>query len=119
MAATIGDQETVTVAEKYATKLGERVAVLERKAAAQREELNLAEADLTEFTTQFNDAVKQLGGESAGQSAEQAWHSLGQAGMDRPGADPDDELLRGRMDRAALEAEANARLEEMKRKMGK
>src|SRR3990170_1602036 len=38
MAATIGDQETVTVAEKYATKLGERVAVLERKAAAQREE---------------------------------------------------------------------------------
>ncbi|OGU02099.1 MAG: hypothetical protein A2085_03785 [Gemmatimonadetes bacterium GWC2_71_10] len=119
MAATIGDQETVTVAEKYATKLGERVAVLERKAAAQREELNLAEADLTEFTTQFNDAVKQRGGESAGQSAEQAWQSLGQAGMDRPGADPDDELLRGRMDRAALEAEANARLEEMKRKMGK
>ncbi len=31
----------------------------------------------------------------------------------------DDELLKGRMDRAALEAEAAAKLEELKRRMGK
>lgn len=119
MAADIGDQETVTVAEKYAARLAGRAAVLEQKAAAQRAELVLAEQELAEMTTQFNDAVKQRGGAAADQSAESAWQSLGQAGMDRPGTDTEDELLRHRMDRAALEAEADAKLEEMKRRMGK
>lgn len=119
LAADIGDQETVAVAEKYAAKLAGRVAVLEQKAAAQQAELTLAEQDLAEFTAQFNDAVKQSGGAAAAQSNEAAWQSLGQAGMDRPGLDPEDEALRHRMDRAALEAEASAKLEELKRKMGK
>lgn len=119
MAAGIGDGETVTVAEKYAAKLEGRVAVLEQKAAAQRAELTLAEQDLAEMTTQFNDAVRPRGGGAAEQAAEAAWQSLGQAGMDRPGTDVEDELLRHRMDRVALEAEADAKLEELKRRMGK
>jgi hypothetical protein len=119
MAADIGDQETVEVAGKYAARLRERVAVLEQKVAAQRAEVALAEQELAEMTTQFTEAVKNRGGETASQSAEQAWHGLGQAGMDRPGVDTDDELLKGRLDRAALEADAAAKLEELKRRMGK
>lgn len=119
MAAGINDAETVAVAEKYAAKLRERAAVLEQKVAAQRAELGLAEGDLVEMTTQFNDAVKQRGGETASQAAEAAWQGLGRAGMDRPGLDTDDELLKGRMDRAALEADAAQKLEELKRRMGK
>jgi hypothetical protein len=119
MAAEIGDSETVGVAEKYSAKLRERLAVLAQKVAAQRAELALAEQDLGEMTTQFNDAVKQRGGDQAGLAAEAAWRDLGRAGVDRPGLDPEDEALRHRMDRAAREAEANAKLEEMKRRMGK
>lgn len=119
MAADISDAETVAVADKYIARLTGRVAIQEQKAAAQRAELTLAEQELTEFTTQFTEAVKQRGGAAAGQSAEAAWQSLGQAGMDRPGVDPEDENLRSRMDRAALEAEASAKLDELKRRMGK
>lgn len=119
LAADINDAETVSVADRYAAKLMERLGVLEQKAAAQRAELALAEQELAEMNGQFEQAVKQRGGAAADQSAQAAWQSLGQAGMDRPGTDTDDDLLRGRMDRAALEAEAAARLDELKRRMGK
>src|SRR6267378_4959674 len=39
LASEIQDQETVTVAERFAVKHRERVAVLERKLAAQQEEV--------------------------------------------------------------------------------
>lgn len=119
LAAGINDAETVGVAEKYAAKLTERVAMLEQKRAAQKAELVLAEQDLTEMTTQFNDALKQRGGEEAGASAGAAWQGLGQAGIDHPDVDTEHDLLKNRMDRAAIEAEASAKLEEMKRRMGK
>ena len=45
--------------------------------------------------------------------------SLGQAGMDRPELDLEHELLKTRAQRAAREAEADARLDEMKKKLGR
>jgi hypothetical protein len=39
--------------------------------------------------------------------------------MDRPETDLEGELLKGRMERAAREAQADAKLDELKKKMGK
>lgn len=119
MAAQIPDEETVTIADKYIARHQGRLVVLEQKVAAQRAELMLAEQDLAQMTTEFNAAVKGLGGATAGQSAGAAWDGLGRAGMDRPEVDTDQELLRHRLDRAAIEADADAKLEELKRRMGR
>lgn len=119
MAAEIQDAETVAVADLYIARHRERTGALERKVAAQRAELTLAEQDLVEMTAQFTEAAKQRGVASAGQSADAAWADLGAAGVDRPEVDPEQELLRHRMDRRAIEAAADAKLEELKRRMGK
>lgn len=119
LAVGIDDQETVAVAAKYLAKQQERLAVLERKVAAQREELALAERDLGEMQAQLADATKHRAGHEADRSRDAAWASLGEAGMDRPEVDLEQELLRGQMDRSAREAAADQALEEMKRRMGK
>lgn len=118
-AAEIADAETVTIAEKYAAKLKERLAVLEQKIAAQQAELNLAEQDLAEANTEFAAAAKRQGADVAADSAEAAWRELGRSGMDRPDLDLEQEMLKTRMDRARIESEADAKLEELKRRMGK
>ena len=120
LAAAINDAETVGVAEKFIARHQERGAVLEKKVAAQREELALAERDLTEMMTQLQEAGRRnpsLG--DKGSSTEAAWNSLGEAGMDRPELDLEQELLKTRAQRAAREAAADARLDELKKKLGR
>lgn len=119
LAAQIGDQETVAVADGYAAKHRERAAVLEKKVGAQREEIVLAERDVAEMTTQLEEVTKRRGNINADRSSAAAWASLGRAGMDRPELDAEQEALKARMDRAAREAEADAKLEELKKRMGK
>jgi chromosome segregation ATPase len=119
LAAQIGDQETVTVADGYLAKHRERAAVLEKKVAAQREEIALAERDVGEMAGQLEEVTKRRGGIDAERSSSSAWASLGRAGMDRPEVDPEQEALKARMDRAAREAEAETKLEELKKRMGK
>ena len=112
MAKEIGDQETVDVAEVFATKHRERVAVLEDKLEAQRAELALGERELDEMKGKLKEA--------AGSSkTESAWREIEAAGGVRPETDVKDELLRSNLDRAAREAEAEARLEALKKKMGR
>lgn len=118
-ADAIGDAETVTVADKYIAKHRERVVVIERKVVVQREELGLAERDLTEMTAQLAEAAKRRGGDEAARGANDAWNSLGAAGMDRPEVDTEGDLLKSRIERQAREAAADARLEELKKKMGR
>jgi len=114
----IADAETVSVADKFIARHGERVAVLEQKVAAQRQELALAERDLTEMTAQLQEAARRA--PAAGQrSAGEAWRSLGEAGMSRPETDLEGELLKSRMDHAEREAVADQKLEELKKKMGR
>ncbi len=119
LAAGIQDAETVEVAGKYLARQQERAAVLEKKVAAQREELALAERDLAEMHAQLVEATKHRAGHEADRTRDAAWASLGQAGMDRPEVDLEQELLRSQMDRAAREAAADQKLEELKKKMGK
>lgn len=119
LALSIQDTETVAVAERFIERLRERVVVLEKKVAAQTDELGLAERDLVEMTAQLADAAKKHPGITAERSAEAAWDGLGKGGMDRPEVDLEAELLQGRMKRAAREAEASAKLDELKKRMGR
>ncbi len=119
LAESIGDRETVGVAERYLGKTRERAAVLERKVAAQREEAALAERDVAEMTGQLEEVTKRRAGLEADRSASAAWGSLGRAGVDRPELDEEREALKAQLDRAAREAAADAKLEELKKRMGK
>ncbi len=119
LAAEINDAETVQVADGYIARHRERALVLERKAGAQREEIALAERDVAEMSGQLEEVTKRRGTIDAERSSAGAWASLGRAGVDRPELDAEQEALKARMDRAAREAAADAKLEELKKRMGK
>ena len=117
LAAGINDHETVALAEKYEALHAERTAVLTRKLGAQEAELALVEREVAEMTTALKGA---LSGASSGMP------------LQSPGAAELDEMLEGdarvaeEIDalgrssrRSAREAEADQRLAELKRRMGK
>ncbi len=116
LAEGINDQETVDVATKYEAMHAERVSVLQQKVDAQSAELSLAERDVAQMTAELKAVVN-------------GTDPRGAAGpvLD-PGIDPDanasalrdeiDALGRSRA-RAEAESDADRRLEELKRKMGK
>jgi hypothetical protein len=115
LAEGIGDAETVAVAERFEAQHLERLVVFERKEAVQVSELAIAEREVEDMTTQFKAAAAGVGsGMAAGHVA----------GSDLPG-DEGENLERelggiGRAQRrAAAEAEAEARLADLKRRMGK
>ena len=116
LATEIQDQETVAVAERFAAKHRERVAVLEHKLAAQ---LGLADRDLVEMQGQLRSAEKDRPAMEAERSTERAWRDVQSAGGARPGMDLQDELLKAEMDRAAREAAAQQQLEALKKRMRK
>jgi len=111
LAAEIGDQETVAVAERFSAKHAERVAVLERKLAVQQDEVVMVERELTDMTEQ----LKQAEGTRVAQDATErvARAKGGLSAVD------DDELAKLHLDRAAREAAAEEQLEALKKKMGK
>ena len=119
LAAEIQDQETVTVADRFATKHRERVGVLERKLVAQREELALAQRELEDMQAQLKSAERDRPAMQGDSSTERAWRDVQAGGGERPGVDLRDELLKSDMDRAAREAAASRQLEELKKKMRK
>ena len=119
LAAEIQDEETVTVAERFAVRHRERVAVLERKLTAQQEELALADRDLVEMQGQLKSAEKDRVAHEGDRSTERAWREVQSAGGARPGMDLQDELLKSEMDRTAREAAAQQQLEALKKKMRK
>jgi hypothetical protein len=112
LASEIQDQETVTVAERFAVKHRERVAVLERKLAAQQEEVALAERELGDMQGQLKSATQ-------GRSATEGDRSIDRARREVGVDDLRDELLKGDIDRAAREATADQQLEALKKKMRK
>jgi phage shock protein A len=114
-ASGIGDQETVQIAEQFAASHAERVAVLEAKLAAQDAEVALAERELGDMTGQLKAAAKGVGDIPAPGAPSDAELGL-----------PDDAPLRQELDglrratdRQAAERDAEDRLAELKKKMGK
>lgn len=99
MAAEIGDQETADVANRFTARHAERVQLLERKVAVQRDELAMAEREYESMREEFQQrrgAVPPPAG---------------------TGPDVDDAALRHQLDRAARETAADAQLEMLKRKV--
>jgi hypothetical protein len=119
LASEIQDQETVDVARRFAAKHRERTDVLEKKLAALKDELALYERELGDMQGQLVHAERDRPLTEAERSAERAWRDLQAAGGARPGTDPEGELLKSQLDRAAREAAADRQLRELKKKLKK
>jgi len=107
LAAGINDAETARIAVEYESKHAERVTVLERKLAAQEEELALAEREIGGMTQQLKAAG--AGVPPAGASPR----------VSETGSDADVSQLKRDIDRAARTAQAEDQLAELKRRMKK
>jgi hypothetical protein len=119
LAAGISDQETADIAERFAAKHRERVGVLERKLAAQQDELALALREVEEMTQRMKQAKLGLPPEDVTDSVKQAWRDLEAAGAPNPETDLRDELLSSELDRRAREEAVEAQLEHLKSKVKK
>ena len=115
LATDVHDVETAALAERHEGMHTERATVLARKVAAQEEELALVEREVAEMTVELKKAM--LSGASAGAPPRSV----------APGDDVEtdgsslaselDALGRARV-RTEREAEADRRLDELKRRMG-
>lgn len=103
LAEGIGDSETATIAQRFASRHAERLAVLERKLAVQADELALAERELAEMTAQ----LKGSGAGAAPPPASDAARQL------------EDELLKSELDRVQRQVDVDAQLDELKKRMGR
>jgi hypothetical protein len=119
LAAEIQDAETVDVANRFVVKHQERIAVMEKKLAAQKDELALAERELGDMQTQLQAADQTRAAASGERSTEEAWREIQRAGGSRPGVDPEDDLLKSQLERAQREAAADRQLDELKKKLRK
>ena len=115
LAAQLPDQETVSVAERFAQRHRDRVGVLERKLAVQRDELTLAEREAADMLNEYRGARP---GSVISESIDAAWRDLEAAGADRPELElggPDDRAETDRKLKQAVEQQ----LAFLKRKLGK
>lgn len=118
LAAGINDAETVAVADRFEKQHSEKLALLEEKFALQTRELELAEREVAEMKAEIRTAM--IGAPGAPASADP--DSLDDPLDDGPPASQTsaeiDALARARA-RADRVADADRRLEELKKKMGK
>jgi hypothetical protein len=120
MAAAVNDTQTVAVAERFELHHAERVLVLEQKVAVQERELALAEEEVLEMTRAFKSAAAGAAPPSAGAGPsidEAAAREVDEA-LAGPQSGAFDDLARTRM-REERDADAERRLAELKRRMGK
>ncbi|MBI2797264.1 MAG: hypothetical protein HYX65_11220 [Gemmatimonadetes bacterium] len=112
LAEQIQDAETVAVATRYAEHHAERLAVLRRKLEAQEAELALAERDVGEMTQQLRVAA------SGGMPGPAPTATVADALDPDAALARDFETLSRSQAREARELDADARLAELKRRMG-
>lgn len=115
LAAQVSDTETVAIAGRFAVRHRERVAVLERKCAVQRDELGLARREIEEMTIEVRATVRP----ETDASLRAAWREVEAAGGVRPETDLEGELARAREERELMEKAVEAQLAHLKKKMGK
>jgi hypothetical protein len=114
LATELPDQETVAVAERFAQRHRDRVGILERKLGVQREELALAQREVTEILAEYRSARQGPGSDSI----DAAWRDLAAAGADRPGLELDDAAARTDPDQKLKQA-VEEQLAYLKKKLGK
>ena len=120
LAEGINDAETIALAAKYEQQHGDHVAVLERKLEAQEAEAGLAERELAGMMAQLKAANAGVGSNSDPAGAASRGISDEELGL------PDDSTLHAELDnlarankRDAADMDAEAKLAELKRKMGR
>lgn len=123
LAAGIGDTETVAIAERFAAQHAERVAMLETKLMAQQQELTVGERELDEMGSQMRLAMAGVdpnanGANATAQREVDALLNDDIAGLGST-AGMDDPAPHARRTRAEREADAEDRLADLKRRMGK
>ncbi|MFN2565212.1 MAG: hypothetical protein ABR499_09420 [Gemmatimonadaceae bacterium] len=119
LATDVGDAQTVSVAERFEAHHAQRVEVLEEKVAVQERELALAEQEVAEMTGAFKSAAAGAGPPgTGGPPADEAAAREVDDALASPQAADFDQLGRARA-REERDAEAERRLAELKRRMGK
>ena len=120
LASGIGDAETVAIAEKFAAQHAERVAMLETKRMAQQQELQVAERELDDMSSQLRMAMAGVDTMANGPDAA-AQREVNDLLSDMPSDGTASERDAGpvRRSRAEREADAEDRLAALKRRMGK
>ena len=118
LAVGIKDAETITVAERFERQHEERARILEEKVAVQARELELAEREYEEMKTELRQAAS---GASVGAppSVDPLDDPLEDAAADGRRVQQEIDALGRQRARAERDADADRRLEELKRKMGK
>ena len=116
LAAEINDAETVGIAEKYERQLLDKVDILEKKLAVQEAEVMIVEQEVSSMTADLKAARAGAGSVRSPSAARDA----------DPLADEEPEVLSSEIDglararrRNANDADAEAKLAELKRRMGK
>ncbi len=119
LAEGINDAETIALAVKYEQQHGEHVNVLQRKLDAQEAEAELAERELAEMMTALKSANAGVGSNSDPLAPPPGTLSDEELGL------PSDTKLHDELNnlarsnkRSAADADAEAKLAELKRKMG-
>lgn len=116
LAQGVGDGETVRVAERFESQQAERLAVLEQKLAAQESELALVDREVTEMKEQLKAALAGVGSGMRAGTMDTATDPLdgGRAELEQQLND-----LKRAERRASADADAAARLAELKKRMGR
>lgn len=123
-AADIGDNETVEIAEKFAQQHAERVAVLESKRMSQQQELDLAEREYESMSGELKRIMSGMAPQASTPESEAQREVDALLSDDPIEAANAAASARSRLDeparrsRAEKEADADARLAEMKRRLG-
>jgi len=120
LASQIPDPETVQIAEQFAIRHRERAQVLEKKLAAQRDELALTQRDVEQMRLELRQS-RHSGTSGGGPTSNQeaAWRDLETAGGVRPETDVEGELLKSQLNRQQLDAAVQAQLDHLKKKLGR
>ena len=118
LAAQINDAETVTIAERFAAQHAERVAILESKLMVQQQEIALVEREYEDMSSQLRMAMAGVapGGTSPDAAARREVDALLN---DEPTPESPTNAPHMRRTRAEKEADAESRLADLKRRMGK
>lgn len=121
LAAQIDDQETVAIAERFATQHAERVAMLESKRMVQQQELDLAEREYESMSADLKRVLSGFAPEASSPD-EAARREVEALLSDDPAVSSDRPDLSSpapRRTRAEREADAEARLADLKRQLGR
>jgi hypothetical protein len=116
LAQGVGDVETVQIAERFEAQHVERLTVLEQKLSVQESELALVDREVTEMKEQLKAAMAGVGSGMRAGTADTGNDPLdaGRAALEQQL----NELKRAER-RASADADADARLAELKKRMGR